>query len=533
MAQFNLSYENIESGYQTLTINSGQIMFLVGQNGTGKSTLMQLFAQNNQGRIRRITAHRQVWLNSDSIDLTPSGRGHSEKQILSVDVQDYSRFKDDHASVRSQITLFDLIDSENIENQKIALAARAGDNASVQILIGEKSPFSKLNEILRLSNLHFQVQIDVGSKLIAIRENCNPYSIAELSDGERNGLLIIANILTAPKDTLILLDEPERHLHRSIVSPLISTLLTYRPDCAFVISTHDVTLPHDQEDSSALLLRHYSHQPKSWVADFIDSVKNMDEGIANAVLGSRRKLVFIEGIVSSLDLQLYQILLPKVSIKPLGSCTDVEKVVQGIKESNNMHWIKAIGIIDRDNRSDDECEKLKSNGIFALDLYSVESLYYHPIVIKEVLERVKVINGLDVNSVLSQIYSQSVKIVNEHKERLAARMVERKVKESLSKLSPSWKNILNGTQSITLDINEILKVENKLLEKHINDNDFQALIIRYPLRETPALDNIAKLATFFSREKYEQAVRIMLIENPYCKNQVLDLIKPVVDEIES
>ncbi len=106
--------------------------------------------------------------------------------------------------------------------------------------------------------------------------------------------------------------------------------------------------------------------------------EGLDEEVAIAVLGSRRTLLFIEGQISSLDIQLYQILYPKLTIKPLGSCVDVERVVKGIRESEENHWISAFGIIDRDNRSDDECEQLYSEGIIPLKQYSVESLYYHP-----------------------------------------------------------------------------------------------------------------------------------------------------------
>ena len=61
-----------------------------------------------------------------------------------------------------------------------------------------------------------------------------PYSIAELSDGERNSLLIAASILTMKSESLVLIDEPERHLHRSIISPLLQHLFSSRSDCAFI-----------------------------------------------------------------------------------------------------------------------------------------------------------------------------------------------------------------------------------------------------------------------------------------------------------
>lgn len=526
MTEFNLSYPQNDGQQKRLTIRSGEILFMVGPNGAGKSTLMHAFTTQNAGRVRRITAHRQIWLNSDSVDLTPASRQQMETNITNVDRQEQSRWKDDYAHQRSQANIFDLIDSENVDARKIAEAARAGNMADVEILAREQSPISKMNDILRISNLHFQVDVDKGSRLIAIREGCQPYSVAQLSDGERNALLVIANVLTAPENTLILLDEPERHLHRSIVSPLISTLLAYREDCAFVVSTHDITLPHDQEKSGALLLREYSHQPRNWTADHVENVEDMDEDIALAVLGSRRALLFVEGRNSSLDLQLYQILYPTKSVKPLGSCVDVERVVSGIRASEHNHWISAFGIIDRDNRTDEECERLQEVGIIPLEQYSVESLYYHPSVIRALLTRVATVNEIDIDATMTEINDSVAQAVSEHKHRIAARMVERKVKEYAYRECPDWRRILEGNVEVTFSSAPVLDEELALISDLIDRKDMGKLISRYPLRETPALELIARKALFPSKEKYEQAVRKMLIDSDEALQMMRNIIQP-------
>ncbi|MEY2343074.1 AAA family ATPase [Acidithiobacillus sp. IBUN Pt1247-S3] len=527
MTDFSLNYPQKGGEQKRLTIKSGEMLFLVGPNGTGKSTLMHEFTNQNTGRVRRITAHRQIWLNSDSVDLTPASRQQMEQNITNVDRQEQSRWKDDYAQQRSQATIFDLIDYENVDARKIAQAARAKDLASVVALAMEQSPVSKMNDILRISNLHFRVDVDKGSRLIALRDGCAPYSIAQLSDGERNSLLIIANVLTAPENTLVLLDEPERHLHRSIVSPLISTLLAYRSDCAFVVSTHDITLPYDQESAGALLLREYLHQPKAWIADHIERVEKMDEETALAVLGSRRSLLFVEGRNSSLDLQLYQILYPNVSIKPLGSCVDVERVVRGIRASEENHWISAYGIIDRDNRSDEECETLRATGIIPLDQYSVESLYYHPSVVEALLKRVATVNEIDVDATLAEITEAVVQTATEHKRRMAAKLVERKIRDRAYRECPDWRQILRGDVEVGFSTSQIFQDEADLISRLIEEKNVEGLIYRYPLRETQALDLIARKSLFPSREKYEQAVRKMLIDSKETLDMLKNLITPV------
>ncbi len=528
---FTLKYPTQGGGAEERIIRSGQVIFLVGPNGSGKSTLMHLLSNQHQSRYRRISAHRQVWFNSDTVDLTPARRQQAENNIANIDRNEQSIWKDQGAPERSQAIIFDLVESENVYARKIAEAARAGNMGDVEELASQDAPIANMNEILRLSNLDFQVVVGDGGRLLAVKEGSPGYSIAQLSDGERNALLIIANVLTAPDNYLIFIDEPERHLHRSIASPLISTLIAYRSDCAFIVSTHDVSLPHDQESANVLLLRSYSNNPKGWQVDWIESVEDLDEDIATAILGSRRVLLFVEGDASSLDAQIYHILYPHVTVKPLGSCVEVERVVAGIRSSEGNHWVSAFGVIDRDNRSDDECEALSSKGVLPLKQYSIESLYYHPVVYQKICERVALVNDIDCQSVLNKIKNDVVRSVSEHRDRLVARLVQRKVKEDIDRQSPDWKEILEGGREIFVNSREIFDAENRHMESLLESEDVESLVSRYPLRETPALQLIASNLLFPSKERYEQAVRKRLLESNDLADTLRNILSPVTDAV--
>ena len=83
----------------------------------------------------------------------------------------------------------------------------------------------------------------------------------------------------------------------------------------------------------------------------------------------------MEGTASSLDLSLYNALFPGLSVIPKGTCIDVQRAVSGLRNSQDLHHVESYGLIDRDDRPNDEIERLSKNSVFALDVCSTEALY--------------------------------------------------------------------------------------------------------------------------------------------------------------
>ena len=61
-----------------------------------------------------------------------------------------------------------------------------------------------------------------------------------MSDGERAIFYLIGQTLVAAQDSLLIIDEPELHIHRSILAKLWDELEAARQDCAFIFITHDL-----------------------------------------------------------------------------------------------------------------------------------------------------------------------------------------------------------------------------------------------------------------------------------------------------
>lgn len=500
-----------------ITIDRGDTLFVVGANGAGKSSLMQHFCAQHRATSHRISAHRQTWFTSDTSDITPHSKKQTEQNIQSIDSRPESRWKDDYAAARAGIAIYDLIDAENIRARKIASEVDRGDLEAARSVAREPAPITVINELLRSSNLPITVSVHESERVMASKNGSSPFSIAELSDGERNALLIAASVLTVKPGTLILIDEPERHLHRSIISPLLTHMFASRPDCAFVVSTHEILLCSDHPKSSTLLVRGCSYndrQVESWDTDLLPPELDVDENLKQHILGSRRKVLFVEGTMESLDKPLYAILFPDCSVISAMSCRDVEHLVRSIRTSSSLHWVSAWGVIDRDDRPFEILESLKNEHIFATDCYSVESLYYDPEILRMIVERQSAVMGGDVDSTTREAIRMAIKSIEAHSVRLSARAAEKEVRHRVLCSMPTHSQIQAGTTiSIDIDASAILMQIKQNFESLISSQDFRGLLRRFPIRETAAFNEIVTRVGFRRRIDYEKAVLKLVAED--------------------
>ena len=183
------------------------------------------------------------------------------------------------------------------------------------------------------------------------------FRIAHLSDGERSATIMAATVLIVEAGTLLLIDEPERHLHRSIVVPFLSALFEQRQDCSFVISTHEISLPISSPQSRVLLIHRCEwsgSNATAWEANVFDASEELPEELKLAILGARQRILFVEGEEHSLDQPLYCALFPGVLVVSKGSCGEVQRSVNGLRDTESTHHVRAFGLIDADGRSQEE-----------------------------------------------------------------------------------------------------------------------------------------------------------------------------------
>ena len=278
----------------SIPLKFGEQIFVVGANGSGKSALLQNLAslQTNKLRIRWITAHRQLWLNSGNITLTPHNRREFDKNLRSHDVQPDARWKDHHSGQRQAAVLFDLVANENDRARSIAhhIDNRSPEEA-LRVSSESAAPFAQVNELLALGTLTVSIENSKGEEILVQHGNGGgKFSIEKMSDGERSAVIMAAEVITAKPSTVFLIDEPERHLHRAIIMPFLSALFKQCEDCAFVVSTHEITLPIDSPDARVLMVRSCTWNgtaARAWDVEVLEPNTELPEELKLAILSAR------------------------------------------------------------------------------------------------------------------------------------------------------------------------------------------------------------------------------------------------------
>lgn len=514
-----------------LPISIGTPLFIVGANGSGKSSLMHTLIARHPDISVRIFAHRQNWLQSNTVPFSPLDKVQNETTLRDQDMQPRARWSDWNPNARAALVLANLLEADNVISREIRDKLKSGDHKAAVDLTEQLPPLDIISELLKGAGIPISLSIVENGSIVASKRSGPHYSVASLSDGERSALLTAGTILTAAPGSIIFVDEPEQHLHPSIVTPLLLQLFDKRRDCAFVISTHELSLPIEGPDNRTVIVRDSKTQGDTgvaWDLDVLGVDDELDDRLKETILGSRRRVLFVEGNSSSLDRPFYELLFPDISVSPQLTCGDVVKCVDGVRASAARHWVSAFGIIDQDQVGPDKRASLSARGIYPLSVYSVEGLYYHPRLQLRVAQRQASVIGGDPDALLEKALDAFLIAIAPHVDRLAARMTEQAVKDAISVQMPDWRTVAaGGNVAINVDSHAMLAAEKQRLDGLIRARDVAGIIARYPVRETPALRAIVSTLGFKDRNMYEAAVRKLIADDIAVRAELLGFLGEV------
>ncbi len=210
----------------------------------------------------------------------------------------------------------------------------------------------------------------------------NRYNASEMSDGERVVFYLIGEVLSVPENSIIVIDEPEMHLHKSIIKKLWDRIEQERTDCTFIYLTHDIDFASTNIEATKIWANGFDGT--FWDYEILDNTSELPQQLYLEILGSRKHILFIEGNDSSIDYKLLHLIFSDYTIKPLGNCQRVFESTKSFNKLKEFHHIDSFGLIDRDRRTDEEVEHINTPNIWITQVAEFENFLLLEEIIKMV-----------------------------------------------------------------------------------------------------------------------------------------------------
>ncbi|EDO28040.1 predicted protein, partial [Nematostella vectensis] len=217
-----------------------------------------------------------------------------------------------------------------------------------------------------------RIECKDGVNITANSDDGRSYPAIQMSDGEKVMLYLIAQVLQAPIQGFIVVDEPEMYLHKTILKKLWDILESERSDCLFIYLTHDLDFATSRTTAKKIWIKSFTH-PDKWEIEDIPT-DQIPESLLFELLGSRKNILFCEGVKGSIDERVYSTLFPELTIMPVGSCFDVINHTKAFNKLSNVNT-KAFGIIDSDHHDLERLEKLEKENVYSFKIAEVENLF--------------------------------------------------------------------------------------------------------------------------------------------------------------
>lgn len=471
------------------SIPGDQNVVVIGANGSGKSRLgawIELESPQKE-RAHRISAQKSLAM-PDSVQpksleeaKTELLLGRGNLELESLNPQRLAREKRRQRWSKSPTT-----QSLRDFNQLMVYLFSEEFEKSTRYRRNEKNvdqhtdpPTTKLDTIQRIwEEVLPHRKLDVGGGELNTYSPDRPeasYNAAEMSDGERVAFYLIGECLAAPEDGIIIVDEPEIHLHRSIQSDLWDAIEHERDDCQFVYLTHDLNFASGRE-ATRLWLRDYDGEDWDWKTVPYPQ-PGIPEEVLLSILGSRKPILFVEGDHGSLDYHIYTHIYPDYTVVPCGGSGEVKSATRSFEGLNELHELDCQGLIDRDYREEETIKALEKRSIYVTQVSEVENLLLTEDVMRAfAMEKAFDDAGKRIEDAKETVFDQ----LDEEQNRVAASIAGQRIRHRLKSFGPDHDNKSELTKAFKeatdLDLDQTHQEAKQKVDSILKDRDYDAAI---------------------------------------------------------
>ena len=383
-------------------IEGKQSIVLLGANGAGKTRMSVWIDENNpELNVHRISAQKSLdmpeYVSPTELkkaeDRFLYGTTNDNRRWLEKDGKRHSRWGNNPEThmLNDYQPLMEFLMTENFEK---SIEYREKHKEGNQEFDNE-TKLEKIKKIWEKVITHRRLQISAGKiEVESVDGNSDKYNGNAMSDGERAIFHYIAEVVSAKDNSLIIIDEPENHLHNSILERLWNEIEAERQDCVYLYITHNLDFARTRNNTQIVWIKNMIDKQK-WDYELLDS-NDFSDDLLLEILGNRHGVLFVEGTPDkSIDRKLYSRLFPKYNIIPLEGCASVIQATKAYNKLPMLHYKTIKGIVDRDRRTEGEINSLLQDKIYVPSVAEIENLFLIPQVI-ELVARKQSIENVDV-----------------------------------------------------------------------------------------------------------------------------------------
>lgn len=465
--------------------SSNQSFVIIGANGSGKSRLGKHIEDNTyEGNSYRISAQRALTIPdfvslksfeeaSDLLLYGTTDKNTVEKKSKSCKWgwNGYeNRLIDDFDNLLSSVFAL-----KNKENDKFVQTCKENERLGRQ---HPNAPSTIIDRIIEIwTSIMPHREIILADAKVAARHNGSEYHGKNLSDGERVALYLLAQSLCVPDGYIIIVDEPEIHLHKSVMIKLWDSIEEYCPNKTFVYITHDLDFASSRKSACKIWVKGFDGT--TWDIQPLPEIENVPESLMIEILGNRKNVLFVEGEKGSYDFELYKHIYPDFYVVPCGSCSAVIQNTKAFRNMGHLHNLHIYGIIDHDYRTDIEVESYSRNGIHVLEIAEIENLFCIEGVVRIIAEHQAYPNVEDkIESVKDSVFDAFLQEYDNQLCSICEREIQHKLKNYKKTNQNTQQDLEDQLASLFRSINvaELYTNTKNRLNEIIDNKDYDCLL---------------------------------------------------------
>ena len=447
---------------------------IIGANGAGKTSLINELRKNSIDQMYVLPAQKLLYFVSN----THNRNGITKEKYIqdlkevnikydTIEIQTY-QIEDDFAGAFTKLITLWVKDFAKVSSDN----SRGVGGGAIALLDRVEQIWNQI-----FPEITFYPETD--DRVLEVVRNGNKYSINGLSDGERCVLFYIGNVLLAPENSYIVVDEPETFLNGAVYNELWDLLISERPDCQFIFASHNMDFVQSRTNATYIWCNKFE-APYNLDYQLLDDFQKLPLNLLTEISGTKKPILFCEGTKTSIDYQIYSKLFSDFCfVKPVQGHKQVIQYTKAYNKLKELYGNIAYGIIDYDWMDEARIESYKKKNIFVLPFNEIEMLLIDEEIVKFVLrddeqDKTQKCNKLK-DTVIRSCTTNKDKIIRIALKKKLDEFMEGHLIETREPTEDEARTFLENL-SEKFDITVTLENITKIVEDSITSSDFSKIL---------------------------------------------------------